>query len=82
MRQPPRFLPDRPTTCNISDLLNQIVGFVDRNPDWAENPDNLTKMAIAYGILTQSSEPDMVTDEEYEFIISIHSTLKENMNNG
>jgi len=82
MRQPPRFIPDRPTTCNISDLLNQIADFIDRNPDWAENPDSLNKMAVAYSILTQNSEPDMVTDEEYEFVISISTALREGMNNG
>lgn len=82
MRQPPRNIPEQPTTCNISDLLNQIAGFIDRNPDWAENPDSLTKMAIAYGILTQNCHPDMVTDEEYEFVINIHTTLREGMNNG
>ena len=82
MRQPPRFIPDRPTTCDISDLLNQIADFIDRNPDWSENPDSLTKMAIAYSILTQNSSPDMVTDEEYEFVTNISTTLREGMNNG
>lgn len=82
MRQPPRNIPDNPTTCTISDLLNEIYQFVTDNPMWAENPDSLTKMAIAYSILTQSSNPDMVTDEEYEFVINIHTTLREGMNNG
>ncbi len=82
MRQPPRNIPEQPTTCNISDLLNQIADFIDRNPDWAENPDSLNKMAVAYSILTQNSEPDMVTDEEYEFITNISPALREGMNNG
>ena len=67
----------RPTTTDISDLINEIANFVHDNPNWVENDDSLARLAQAYFILTQISGPDMVTDEEYEFIMSIHSTLKE-----
>ena len=47
---------------------------------WAEDTDSLAKMAIAYGILTNICTPDMVTEQEYEFIININTTLRESMN--
>lgn len=67
----------RPTTTDISDLINEIANFVHDTPDWADNDDSIVRLAQAYFILTQISGPDMVTDDEYEFIMSIHSTLKE-----
>ena len=69
--------PTLPTTCDVSDLLSEIVTFVERNPNWIENPEDVTRMAAAYHILTTISNPGMVTDEEYEFVMSIHSALKE-----
>ena len=80
MRNPPRHFPDRPTTCDVSDLLNEIVRFVDENPMWAEDAESLAKMAVAYGILTNICTPDMVTEQEYEFVININTTLRESMN--
>lgn len=65
------------TTTDISDLINEIANFVHDNPDWAENDDSISRLAMAYFVLTQISGPDMTTDDEYEFIMSIHSTLKE-----
>lgn len=76
----PRNHPDRPTTCDISDLLNEIVAFVNENPLWADDPESMTKLVIAYGILTNMSSPDMVTDDEYEFIIDLHNKIKETTN--
>ena len=67
----------RPTTTDISDLINEIANFVHDTPDWADNDDSIVRLAQAYFILTQISGPDMVTDDEYEFVMSIHSTLKE-----
>ena len=66
-----------PTTTNISDLIETIRKFVDENPDWMENDKHITRLGVAYHILTTISDPDMVTDEEYEFIIEIHNTIKE-----
>jgi hypothetical protein len=65
------------TTCDISDILSEIVTFVQNEPDWMHNPDSVRRMAMAYQILTTISGPDMVTDEEYEFVIDIHRTLQE-----
>ena len=67
----------RPTTTDISDLINELANFVHDTPVWADNDDSIARLAQAYFILTQISGPDMVTDEEYEFVMSIHSTLKE-----
>ena len=67
----------RPTTTDISDLINEIAIFVHDTPNWAENDDSIARLAQAYFILTQISGPDMVTDEEYEFVMSLHTTLKE-----
>jgi hypothetical protein len=67
----------RPTTCDISDLINEIAHFVAANPMWMENGESMRRMAMAYSILASMSQPDMVTDEEYEFIMDIHTTIKE-----
>ena len=69
--------PILPTTCDVSDLLAEIVTFVERNPNWIDNPEDVTRMAGAYHIFTIISTPDMVTNEEYEFVIAIHTALKE-----
>lgn len=65
------------TTCDVSDLLCEIVTFVERNPNWIDNPEDVTRMAKAYHIFTMISNPGMVTDEEYEFVMNIHTALKE-----
>jgi hypothetical protein len=51
-------------------------------PMWADDEDSLAKMAIAYGILTGNSSPDMMTEDECDFILTLHSTISENRNNG
>lgn len=66
-----------PTTTDVSDLINEIATFVEENPMWADDSDGIARLAMAWFILTQISTPDMTTDDEYEFIMSIHSTLKE-----
>ena len=65
------------TTCDISDLINEIAHFVSSNPMWMDSPESMRRMAMAYSILASISQPDMVTDDEYEFIMDIHTTLKE-----
>ena len=74
----PHFFPDRPTTCDFSDLLNEVAKFTNDNPLWFENPEDLTRMARAYGIITMMSGPDSCTDEECEYILTLHRTLQEN----
>jgi hypothetical protein len=69
--------PSLRTTCDISDILSEIVTFVQNEPEWMENSDSVRRMAMAYQILTTISDPGMVTDDEYEFIIDIHRTLQE-----
>jgi len=66
-----------PTTCQVSDLLNSIYKFVNDNPNWLEDDEACARLSMAYSILTKISGPDMVTDEEYEFVIDIHTALKE-----
>lgn len=67
-----------PSPCNISDIINEIVKFVDANPNWMENNEDMERLSRAYMILASMSQPDMVTDEEYEFIMDIHTTIREN----
>lgn len=67
-----------PSPCNISDILNEIVKFVDANPNWMENDEDMERLSRAYMILASMSSPDMVTDEEYEFVMDIHTTIREN----
>ena len=67
----------KPSPTDISDLIETIRKFVDENPDWMENDKHIARLGVAYHILTTISDPDMVTDEEYEFIITIHNTIKE-----
>ena len=66
-----------PSPTDISDLIETIRNFVDENPDWMESDKHIARLGVAYHILTTISDPDMVTDEEYEFIIAIHNTIKE-----
>ena len=77
MRQPPKHKPDRPTTCDMSDLLNEMFQFTQENPMWAETEDGLGKMSMAYAILNQISDPLMATEEEIDFVLNIHETIKE-----
>ena len=67
----------KPSPTDISDLIETIRKFVDDTPDWMENDRHIARLGVAYHILTTISDPDMVTDEEYEFIITIHNTIKE-----
>jgi hypothetical protein len=67
----------KPTTTDISDLINEIANFVTEHPTWADHEEDIARLAQGYFILTQISGPDMVTDEEYEFVMSLHTTLKE-----
>ena len=77
MRKPPRHFPDKPTTCDLSDLLNEMFAFVQENPLWHEDVDSVAKMAIAYGILTNMSDPSMCTEDESEFVVDIFAKIQE-----
>jgi hypothetical protein len=66
-----------PSTTNISDLIETIRKFVDETPDWINNDKHIARLGVAYHILTTISDPDMVTKEEYKFIIDIHMKIKE-----
>ena len=61
----------------MSDMLNSIAKFVDENPDWREYPEAVQRMSLAYYMFTKMGDPDMTTQDEYDFIIGIHTTLKE-----
>ena len=77
MRQPPKHTPERPTTCDMSDLLNEMFQFTQENPMWAETEDGLGKMSIAYAILNQISTPLMASEEEIDFVMNIYTTIQE-----
>ena len=77
MRQPPKHTPERPTTCDMSDLLNEMFQFTQENPMWAETEDGIGKMSIAYAILNQISTPLMASEEEIDFVMSIYTTIQE-----
>lgn len=66
-----------PTTCNTSDLLNQIAQFIGDNPLWYEDDEASARLAMAYAILRNLCDPLEVTDEEFEFVMNIHTTLNE-----
>lgn len=66
-----------PTTCRVSDLLNSIATFVQENPLWMEDDESTTRLGMAYATLTQMCKPDEVMDEEYEFIMNLHTALQE-----
>ena len=66
-----------PTTCKISDLLNQIRFCVEQYPDWAEDETIRNRMHIARGILTTIAHPLDVSDEEFNLIENITATLNE-----
>jgi len=68
--------PTKPTTCNVSDLLNTISDFIYANPEWDSDPDMVMRMGSAYVMLTKMADPDMTTDDEYEFILNLHSQIK------
>jgi hypothetical protein len=66
----------KPSPTDISDLINEIALFVSKNPYWYADDGLVAKLGAAYQILTTISDPDMVTDEEYEFVMDIHHTIK------
>jgi len=69
--------PENPTTCNVSDMLNSMSQFVEEYPEWANDSKMVARMAMAYMMLKKMSTPEMVTDEEYEFVMNLHNTLQE-----
>jgi hypothetical protein len=69
--------PETPTSCNVSDMLNSIAQFVEEYPDWANDRQMVGRMAMAYMMLTKMSDPEMVSEDEYEFVMNLHSTLQE-----
>ena len=66
-----------PSPTDISDLIETIRNFVDENPDWMESDKHIARLGVAYHILTRISDPEMVTEEEYEFIMDIRNIIKE-----
>lgn len=66
----------KPSPTDISDLINEVALFVSKNPYWYADDGLVQRLGVAYQILTTISDPDMVTDEEYEFVIDIHNTIK------
>jgi hypothetical protein len=72
--------PTKPTTCNISDLLNTIATFINENPCWELDSDAVNRMSMAYVMLTNMADPDMTTDDEYEFILNLHAQIKDATN--
>jgi hypothetical protein len=81
MRKPPKHRPDKPTTCDISDLLNEMRSFVEENPLWYEDEDSLVKMGYALAALKAISQPEDVTQEEFEFSITLFNTFNESVRN-
>ena len=79
MRKPPKHRPDKPTTCDISDLLNEMRSFVEENPLWYENEDSLVKMGYALAALKAIGTPNDVTQEEFEFSITLFNTFNDTM---
>ena len=73
----PKHRPDRPSCCDVSDLLNEMYAFVQENPLWMETEDGLMKMNTAYSILTTICDPGMTTQDEYDFVINIFHTIRE-----
>jgi hypothetical protein len=71
--------PNKPTTCDISDLLNEIYAFVTENPLWYEDEDSLLKMGMALAALKAISQPEDVTQEEYDFCITLFNTFNESV---
>jgi hypothetical protein len=69
--------PTKPTTCNVSDLLNTISDFINENPMWDTDPEMVMRMGSAYVMLTKMADPNMTTDDEYEFILNLHAQIKE-----
>ena len=66
----------KPSPTDISDLINEVALFVSKNPYWYADNGLVQRLATAYQILTTISDPNMVTDEEYEFVMDIHHTIK------
>jgi hypothetical protein len=54
-----------------------MFAFVQENPLWHEDVDSVAKMAIAYGILTNMSDPSMCSEDECEFVVDIFSKIQE-----
>lgn len=67
----------KPSNTDISDLLNGIQDFVQSNPDWPDDEAKVARLAMAYMMFTKMCGPEDVTDEEYEFVMSIYDTLQE-----
>lgn len=71
-----RHHPEHSTTCDVSDLLNEITRFVEENPEWHESADMCARMTLAMTVLRISCpDPAMCTDDEYEFVMDICKTL-------
>lgn len=67
-----------PTTCNISDLINEMFHFAAENPMWDSDPIMVKKMSMAYTVLTTLCDPIHLSTDEFEFVMDIFETCKEN----
>ena len=72
--------PKTPTTCNTSDMLNGMADFVQDCPDWQNNPDMVQRMGMAYVMLTNMADPADLTNDEYDFVMTLHEQIEEARN--
>lgn len=68
-----------PSTCDTSDLISEIVAFVNENPDWSDDTELTTKLGIAINILVAICPVDRVTADEFEYIGNLRTTISERL---
>jgi len=65
------------TTCDTSDLMAEIVQFVDKNPDWSEDMDQTAQLGMAINLLIAITPADNVLQDEMDYICGLRSTITE-----
>jgi len=66
-----------PSTCDTSDLIAEIIQFVEKNPDWSEDVDKTAQVGMAINLLISITPADNVTLDEYDYICGLRTTVTE-----
>jgi hypothetical protein len=66
-----------PSTCDTSDLIQEIVQFVETFPDWSEDMHQTSQLGLAIKLLVSICPADDVTQEEMDYVCGLRATITE-----
>lgn len=66
-----------PSTCDTSDLIDEIVQFVENSPDWSDDMNQTSQLGVAIKLLMSICPADNVTQEEMDYVCGLRTTITE-----